>query len=318
VNVWSTWPYDINGNLSLTGNGFLSGTSMAAPTVTGSLNLLIEHYKNLYGSTQYLLASTVKALAIHTADEAGTNSGPDYVYGWGLMNTKKAAQLLTSDAAATGALPFVKQVFLASGDNINFPVTAVGGGTPLKITVCWTDPAGPVMTNAVDANVAALINDLDLRIIKDSTTHFPWKLNPASPTAAATNTGDNNRDNVEQVLVSSPTAAATYTVSVTHKGNLVDHNNAVTGQNVSIIISGSQADAVPPFKVTSFTQTGANEHGVVWPSVVGAVYRIQTTTDLVNWTDSTGDISATKITTSKTLPHTSGETRRFYRVKRLR
>ncbi|MCI5146674.1 MAG: peptidase S8, partial [Candidatus Electrothrix sp. AR3] len=57
-----------------------SGTSMATPNVTASLLLLQEHYHERYGS--YLKAATLKALALHTADEAGP-TGPDYMFGWG-------------------------------------------------------------------------------------------------------------------------------------------------------------------------------------------------------------------------------------------
>jgi hypothetical protein len=38
-------------------------------------------------------ASTLKGLACHTAFDAG-NVGPDYIYGWGLLDMKKAARLL--------------------------------------------------------------------------------------------------------------------------------------------------------------------------------------------------------------------------------
>ena len=68
----------------------LSGTSMSTPSVTGSLALLQQHWNSLNPGT-YLLAATLKALVIHTADEAGTSTGPDYQFGSGLMNTRSAA-----------------------------------------------------------------------------------------------------------------------------------------------------------------------------------------------------------------------------------
>ena len=178
VNVWST---SVGG---LSGNAIDSGTSMAAPGAASSLNLLVQHYGNLFGGIQYLLASSIKGLAVHTADEAG-NTGPDYIYGWGLMNTKKAAQTLSADAAVAGALTFLKQVFLGNGDYVEFTVKAIGG-QPLKITLCWTDPPGTVPTADVDVNVAALVNDLDLRVTQGANTYYPWKLHPASPGTAAT------------------------------------------------------------------------------------------------------------------------------------
>src|SRR5262249_32640354 len=62
--------------------GYLSGTSMATPNVSGSLLLVQQHFNNLKG--RFMRSSTLKGLAIHTADEAG-NAGPDYSFGWGLI-----------------------------------------------------------------------------------------------------------------------------------------------------------------------------------------------------------------------------------------
>ena len=62
-----------------------SGTSMSSPNVAGSLLLLQQHYNDVNGS--FMRASTLKGIALHTANDAGSN-GPDAVWGWGLMNTK--------------------------------------------------------------------------------------------------------------------------------------------------------------------------------------------------------------------------------------
>ena len=66
----------------------LSGTSMATPNVSGSIILILNELKNLYPGKEFL-ASTIKGLVINTADKAGNTWGPDYRFGWGLMNTKK-------------------------------------------------------------------------------------------------------------------------------------------------------------------------------------------------------------------------------------
>jgi len=67
--------------------------------------------------------------------------------------------------------------------------------------------------------------------VGNSTTYSPWILDPANPGDAAT-TGDNIRDNVEQVHIASP-VAGWYAVRITHKGTLVGSSQAV-----SLIISG--------------------------------------------------------------------------------
>ncbi|MGB2613556.1 MAG: S8 family serine peptidase [Phycisphaerae bacterium] len=73
--------------------GSMSGTSMAAPNVTGSIALLVEHYRNKNSGTT-ANSATLKALVLHSATDAG-NTGPDYAYGWGLMNAAEAAACIT-------------------------------------------------------------------------------------------------------------------------------------------------------------------------------------------------------------------------------
>ena len=84
VNLTST---DIGGYDYLT----ISGTSMSSPNACGSATLLVDQYKRLFGGA--MRASTLKALLIQTADDIG-NPGPDYFFGWGLINVKRAADLL--------------------------------------------------------------------------------------------------------------------------------------------------------------------------------------------------------------------------------
>jgi hypothetical protein len=62
-------------------------------------------------------------------------------------------------------------------------------------------------------------------------------LNPASPNATAT-TGDNTRDNVEQVMIYSPNVPGSYTVRVSYKASLTNGQ-----QYYSLIVSGSSPAA---------------------------------------------------------------------------
>lgn len=263
----------------------VSGTSFASPSVAGSLNLLQQLYDNLRGTNRALLASTLKGLAIHTADDCGP-VGPDYSFGWGLMNTRAAAQLITNDLAGDGHA-HIKEVALPSGEAISFPILATNN-QPLKVTVVWTDPPGPMLTPSVDPTNLVLINDLDLRLISPTgTTNMPWVLNPSTPTNAAT-TGDNFRDNVEQVYIAAPTNGV-YTVQVTHKGALSNG-----WQDVSILLSGNLPMEKAELELVRFHRDLAPTNTLEWPSVVGQFYRLQSSTNLMEdaWTDITGDISA--------------------------
>jgi hypothetical protein len=202
-------------NTSNTAYATGSGTSMASPNLSGSLNLLIHHYEGTHSGTTPL-SSTMRAILIQTADEAGANPGPDYAFGWGLMNTLKAADLIANDATNPF---FIREDFLSDGQRDTLYFSNNGTG-PIRVTLAWTDPAGTPPAPALNPTTLMLVNDLDLRLkhMESSTTYLPYVLSPSSPASPAT-TGDNVRDNAEQIHVASPSAGH-YMVIVSHKGTL--------------------------------------------------------------------------------------------------
>ena len=191
-----------------------SGTSMAAPGVTGSLNLLLSQYQERLGETP--LASTLKAIVLHTTDEAGPAPGPDYRHGWGLLNTARAA-LLVDDHAAGGAR--IVEATLAGGATDTHRFAHDGGG-PLVFTLAWTDPAGTPPAWSLDPDTPMLMNDVDLRVVReaDGAVFRPWALDPATPDQPAT-TAANHRDNVETVDATGA-GAGVYRVEIGHTGAL--------------------------------------------------------------------------------------------------
>lgn len=203
------------------------GTSMAAPNITGSLLLLQEHYQDIHDAPSVMRAATLKALAIHTADETGDADGPDYEYGWGLLNTKTAAQVISEDGNGHQII----ENSLSNGglDSFNFNVS--GDNATLTATLVWADPPATPVAPSLDPVDLMLVNDLDLHIYKAPATHKPWVLDPASPASAATR-GDNFRDNVEQVYVENASPGV-YTLEVSHKGTLLNS----LPQDYSLIIS---------------------------------------------------------------------------------
>lgn len=64
---------------------------------SGGSYQLQQHYQNTHSSTR-MRSATLKGLALHSADEAGSADGPDYIYGWGLMNAERAAELISLDS----------------------------------------------------------------------------------------------------------------------------------------------------------------------------------------------------------------------------
>ncbi|HMO99867.1 MAG TPA: S8 family serine peptidase [Kiritimatiellia bacterium] len=212
--------------------GTFDGTSMATPNASGSAMLILERFAQLFPG-QYMRASTLKALIIHTADDLFT-PGPDYRSGFGLMNTKAAIDHLVLHHANTNANLVAERRISTTNQLVSFNVVW-DNSSPIRATLAWTDPPGVARTGLNNTNLA-LRNNLNLRVVRpNGVTNFPWVLNPATPTNGAT-TGINNRDNVEQVLIAVPGVAGTYRVEVTYSGTL--SNNF---QDFSVIISGIQS-----------------------------------------------------------------------------
>lgn len=236
----STW---VDNNSSYAG---LSGTSMAAPSITGSLALLQQLNHRLYGN--YLRASTVKALAIHTAREAGTHPGPDYRHGWGLADIQAAALILPEKDNTT----LIQERNLVQNTVPSYTRTVYASGSqPLVATLVWTDVPAQVPEPALNDRTPMLVNDLDLRITRLSDGHvfYPWKLDPDNPANAAT-TGDNLVDNVEKIQIMIPEPGQ-YEIKVTHKGTLVDPINTTNKrQSFSLVVSGI-AERVVDLAVTN-------------------------------------------------------------------
>jgi hypothetical protein len=244
-----------------------SGTSMASPNVTGSLLLLQEHYNESFGS--FMKAATLKALAIHTADECGPNEGPDYKFGWGLLNTGEAANVITERYVNS----YINEETY-TGSAYTLDVEALGT-EPLVVTIVWSDPAGTPVAPALDPTDIMLVNDLDMTITGTGGPYYPYMLSAASPASAATK-GDNDVDNVEKIYIASPTAG-TYTINITHEGSITGGT-----QDFSIIVTGVDVTSEKPIVTTTIpntitettAQSGGNvinegvasvtERGVVW------------------------------------------------------
>jgi hypothetical protein len=196
-----------------------NGTSMASPAVTGTLVLLQQRWAELNAPLLSsppppLTSAQLKALVCHTALEAGL-PGPDPVYGWGLLNAEGAVQLM----AGRGDTTLLESMSLANGATYTRSFYS-DGQQPLVLTLAWNDPAAPVSTYMVNNPVPVLVNDLDLRLVRssDGAVFEPFRLVSGQPSSAA-QTGDNTRDNTEQVRLQAPTAGM-YTLQVTHKGAL--------------------------------------------------------------------------------------------------
>ena len=207
----------------------LSGTSMAAPNVTGTL-LLLQQY-NFELTNSFMKSATLKGLACHTADDTGI-VGPDAIWGWGLLNAKRAAETLRDN----GLTSWVSEEKMMQGDSKVLTFNS-NGTTPLIASITWTDLPGIPNNGERGPNdlFRALVNDLDIRITKDGITYYPWRLNE-DPTLGAIRNQDNNVDNVEIIKIDNP-SAGDYTITITHKGNLVGN-----AQDYSLVVTGIRSN----------------------------------------------------------------------------
>ena len=208
----------------------ISGTSMSAPNVTGTLALLQELSKKVRGS--YLKSAALKGLALHTVHETGNGIGPDYRFGYGLMNGEGASEIIMRENGDNYA---IKDIVLQNGETYSFEINPAEGKV-VKATICWTDVPGTPVSPQLDPTDLMLVNDLDMRISNSTETNAPYILDPANPAGIAT-TGDNFRDNSEKIeFVAS--GSEPYTVTISHKGELEGG-----AQEFALIISYESDDA---------------------------------------------------------------------------
>ena len=232
-------------NKSDSSYGYSSGTSMASPGAAASLFLLQELSQQIVPN-KFMRSATIKGLAIHSANEAGLYPGPDYKFGWGLLNIGEAATVLSNALTNKNSSSSVDLVYEnVLEDKASYSVSVIASGNnPLKATLSWTDIKGTVETSLNDST-RRLVNDLDLKITKDTITYFPWKLNPKAPDDPATR-AINSVDNIEKVEIDSTLVGTSYTVTVNHKNNLVRGQQAY-----SLIISGAGGTAYCTSTATS-------------------------------------------------------------------
>ena len=171
------------------GYGVKSGTSMAAPAVSGISALVVQDCKRVFGRAPR--PSTVKAALICPAVDLG-RVGPDFQYGWGKVDAQGSIDLVRARGVVEDSV--------RNAETDRFPFKVKAGTERLRVTLVWDDP------KVAEGAATTLRNDLDLVLVDPAGgRHLPWLLDPAKPAQAA-GRGADRRNNVEQVQVDRPRA----------------------------------------------------------------------------------------------------------------
>ncbi|HQW83621.1 MAG TPA: S8 family serine peptidase [Ferruginibacter sp.] len=169
--------------------GYNSGTSMSGPIVAGAVTLLNEAYRKA-NSGQLPIAALIKTVLCNSAEDLG-NTGPDYTYGFGSLNARRAADAIENNH-------YIISNSTASVNSITVPANV----RRLKVMLYWADTA------AAPNAATTLISDLDLTVTAPGpVTHQPLILDA---TAANVNNlaaeGADHVNNIEQVVIDNPVA----------------------------------------------------------------------------------------------------------------
>lgn len=177
------------------------GTSAAAPGISGSIAQLIHSYRDMNnGATPP--SALIKASMLNTATDLG-NPGPDFTYGWGLVNTRKAYELLKAKQ--------YKEIDLSDSEQKEWKISVPNGTASLRVMVYWADKEASVLATK------ALVNDIDMQVIsEDNTMYLPYVLdNTPDPVklSSPAKTGADHLNNMEQVEIFNP-SQGDYTVQL--------------------------------------------------------------------------------------------------------
>lgn len=196
-----------------------SGTSYAAPAAAAAGLLLQQYYKSIFGN--YMKAASLKALMLHTADDAG-NPGPDAKFGWGILNVEKAAQTI-KQLQSGGSAKLVEFTINPTNDSSSLISTdGVAAGSSARASICWTDDDGAeqVSADGVNPTTSRLVYNFDILFsqISPLINARPFApLSVSSPNTVAAEASSwfgNNVDNYKQANISSTTDNSNLTVYV--------------------------------------------------------------------------------------------------------
>ncbi len=230
-----------------------SGTSMAAPHITGAASLVRRFFvsRNLLGDSRAPSPAMTKAYLINSASymtgENSLGNLPGERQGWGLADLSRAFDTRRRELIDQTTL------FTETGQTFEIQGSIADRSAPLRVTLAWTDAPGSLIGPAI-------VNDLDLEITVGGVTVYRGNRLEGGYSIAD---GDPDRlNNVESIYLQ-PDAIpegvqGNFTVTVRAAniaGDGVPGNETILDQDFALVICNitSPIPPPPPKKVPSIT-----------------------------------------------------------------
>ncbi|MGD9407871.1 MAG: S8 family serine peptidase [Gammaproteobacteria bacterium] len=219
---------------------YFGGTSMSTPLVAGGAAVVRQYYEARYGheASAALVKATLINSAVDLLDENndGQNDNdipiPNNHEGWGRMDLNAAtdgSHVFEDAGSASG---------LFTNDSSSFQYTVENPGSPLRISLVWTDYP------STEGAAVNLVNDLDLEVIGPGGETY--RGNVFSGGWSQTGGAADRANNVENVYVQSAGVGA-WTVTVSA------HNVPNGPQPYALVVDGDlgEVDLPPTVAITS-------------------------------------------------------------------
>jgi serine protease AprX len=209
----------------------VSGTSLAAPHVSGGLALLLSVYPNLSVADQ-------ESALINSAVDLGL-TGPDDIYGYGRLNLMAAYQYLATASTVTPTPSFTPTSVLIPTETLTslptFTSTALPAFTATSVstnapTALPTFTVTPVPTNTPTALPTFTATSTPTKTPTSLSTFTATPTSTRTPTSNTFHTGDLDKTSV---LVTTTSWKATVTIYI-HNAS----ENPLSGAKVNVSWSG--------------------------------------------------------------------------------